>query len=50
VDARRELNMPLPLVAQTNGFLTVAKALGCVDADFAVLFNMLARLAGLSED
>ena len=42
--------MPLPLVAQTNEFLTKAKALGYGDDGFAVLFKVLAQLAGLSED
>ena len=46
----RELGVPLPLVAQTNEFLTAAKALGYGDDDFAVLFKVLAHLAGMSED
>jgi len=46
----RELNVPLPLAAQTNEFLTAAKAMGYGDQDFAVLFKALARLAGLNED
>ena len=46
----RELGVPLPLVAVVNEFLTAAKAMGYGDQDFAVLFKVLARLAGMSED
>jgi hypothetical protein len=35
--------------AQANEFLTAAKAMGYGDQDFAVLFKVLARLAGRSE-
>ena len=46
----RELGVPLPTVALVNEFLTAAKAMGYGDEDFAVLFKVLARLAGMSED
>ncbi len=45
----RELGVPLPMVAQANELLTTAKAMGYADEDFAVLFKVVARLAGMSE-
>jgi 3-hydroxyisobutyrate dehydrogenase-like beta-hydroxyacid dehydrogenase len=45
----RELGVPLPMVAQANELLTAAKAMGYADEDFAVLFKVLARMAGMSE-
>lgn len=45
----RELGVPLPSAAQANEFLTAAKAMGYGDEDFAVLFKVLARMAGMSE-
>jgi len=46
----RELGVPLPTVALASEFLTAAKAMGYGEQDFAVLFKVLARLAGMSED
>jgi 3-hydroxyisobutyrate dehydrogenase-like beta-hydroxyacid dehydrogenase len=42
----RRLDVPLPTTATTNEFLTAARALGLEKKDFAVLFEVLARLAG----
>lgn len=42
----RRLNVPLPTTAATNEFLTAARGLGLDKRDFAVLFEVLARLAG----
>ena len=44
----RELDVPLPTTAVTNEFLTAARALGLADQDFAVIFEVLAQLSGLS--
>jgi 3-hydroxyisobutyrate dehydrogenase-like beta-hydroxyacid dehydrogenase len=49
LDLGRELGMPLPMAAQANEFLTAARGMGYADEDFAVLFKVLARLAGISE-
>lgn len=46
----RELGVPLPMAAQANELLTAAKGMGYADEDFAVLFKVLARMAGMSED
>jgi 3-hydroxyisobutyrate dehydrogenase-like beta-hydroxyacid dehydrogenase len=45
----RELDVPLPTTAVTNEFLTAARAMGLEDKDFAVLFDVLARLSGVAE-
>lgn len=42
----RELDVPLPTTATTNEYLTAARALGLAGYDFAVLFEVLRRLAG----
>ena len=43
----RELSVPLPATAATNQLLTAARAMGLEKKDFAVLFDVLARLSGL---
>jgi hypothetical protein len=43
----RRLDVPLPTTAVTNEFLTAARGMGLAEYDFAVLFNVLARMAGL---
>ena len=40
----REAGMPLPVTALTQSMLTAARALGLGDYDFAVVFDVLARL------
>lgn len=46
----RELNVPLPLVAASNESLTAARAQGLAHHDFAVVYKVLARQAGLEEE
>jgi len=43
----RELGVPLPTTAVTNEMLTTARAMGMADKDFAILFEALARMAGM---
>jgi 3-hydroxyisobutyrate dehydrogenase-like beta-hydroxyacid dehydrogenase len=43
----RELDVPLPTTAVTNEILTAARGMGLADKDFAVVFEVLARMAGL---
>jgi 3-hydroxyisobutyrate dehydrogenase-like beta-hydroxyacid dehydrogenase len=45
----RELDVPLPLVAISNEYLTAARALGLAKQDFAVVYQVLAKLAGLDQ-
>ncbi len=43
----RELDVPLPTTAVTNELLTAARGMGLAAKDFAVVFEVLAGLAGL---
>jgi 3-hydroxyisobutyrate dehydrogenase-like beta-hydroxyacid dehydrogenase len=43
----RELDVPLPTTAVTNEMLTAARGMGLAAKDFAVVFEVLARMAGL---
>ena len=43
----RELDVPLPTTAVTNEILTAARGMGLAEQDFAVVFEVLARMAGL---
>jgi 3-hydroxyisobutyrate dehydrogenase-like beta-hydroxyacid dehydrogenase len=42
----RQLDVPLPTTAITNQMLTAARGMGLSDKDFAILFEVLARMAG----
>ncbi|HET7005970.1 MAG TPA: NAD(P)-dependent oxidoreductase [Candidatus Binatia bacterium] len=44
----RQLDVPLPTTAVTNEFLTAARGMGLSDKDFAILFEVLARMAGVN--
>ena len=39
--------VPLPTTAVTNEWVTAARALGLGRRDFAVVFNVLAEMAGV---
>ena len=43
----RELDVPLPTTAVTNEMLTAARGMGLAEQDFAVIFEVLARLSGI---
>jgi len=43
----REFSVPLPTVAVSNEFLTSARAMGLAKEDFAIVYKVLARMAGL---
>jgi 3-hydroxyisobutyrate dehydrogenase-like beta-hydroxyacid dehydrogenase len=47
LEMSRELNMPLPAVAVSNELLTSARAMGLEKEDFAIVYKVLARMAGL---
>jgi 3-hydroxyisobutyrate dehydrogenase-like beta-hydroxyacid dehydrogenase len=49
LEAGRQLDVPLPTTAVTNELLTAARGMGLDHHDFAVLFEVLARLAGVGE-
>ena len=45
----RHLDVPLPTTAVTNEFLTAARGMGLVTQDFAVMFEVLARMSGVGK-
>jgi 3-hydroxyisobutyrate dehydrogenase-like beta-hydroxyacid dehydrogenase len=45
----RHLDVPLPTTAVTNEFLTAARGMGLVQKDFAVIFEVLARMSGIAK-
>jgi 3-hydroxyisobutyrate dehydrogenase-like beta-hydroxyacid dehydrogenase len=45
----RQLDIPLPTTAVTNEFLTAARGMGYEKKDFAVVFDVLARLSGVPQ-
>ena len=45
----RHLNVPLPTTAVTNEFLTAARGMGYVERDFAVIFDVLAEMSGITK-
>jgi 3-hydroxyisobutyrate dehydrogenase-like beta-hydroxyacid dehydrogenase len=47
LDMARASAVALPSVALTHELLTAAKGLGLAKYDFAILFDVLARMAGL---
>lgn len=48
MDLGRQLNVPLPTTAVTNEFLTAARGMGWEKQDFAVVFDVLAAMAGIA--
>ena len=44
----QQTDVPLPTTAVTNEFLTAARALGFAKRDFAIIFNVLAQMSGVS--
>ncbi len=45
----RQLDVPLPTTAITNELLTAARGMGLAEQDFAVVFEVLARMAGIAK-
>jgi 3-hydroxyisobutyrate dehydrogenase-like beta-hydroxyacid dehydrogenase len=45
----RNLDVPLPTTATANEFLTAARAMGLAHKDFAVIFDVLARMSGIAK-
>jgi len=44
----RQLDVPLPTTAISNEFLTAARGMGLANLDFACVFDVLARMSGIS--
>jgi 3-hydroxyisobutyrate dehydrogenase-like beta-hydroxyacid dehydrogenase len=45
----RALDVPLPTTAVSNEFLTAARGMGLAKKDFAVVFEVLARMSGVAK-
>jgi 3-hydroxyisobutyrate dehydrogenase-like beta-hydroxyacid dehydrogenase len=45
----QQLDVPLPTTATTNELLTAARGMGLAEKDFAIVFEVLATLSGLSK-
>jgi 3-hydroxyisobutyrate dehydrogenase-like beta-hydroxyacid dehydrogenase len=45
----RQLNVPVPTTAVSNEFLTAARGMGWEKKDFAVVFDVLARMSGIAQ-
>ena len=45
----REVNVPLPTTSTCNQYLTAARAVGLEKKDFAIMFEVLARMSGVSQ-
>jgi 3-hydroxyisobutyrate dehydrogenase-like beta-hydroxyacid dehydrogenase len=49
MDMGRRLNVPVPTTAISNEFLTAARGMGWEKLDFAVMFDVLARMSGVEK-
>src|ERR1700689_700876 len=49
LDLGRKVDVPLPATAAANEMLTAARAMGLDKQDFAVVFQVLARMSGLAK-
>jgi len=47
LEAGRRLDVPMPTTAVSNELLTAARGMGYVEQDFAVVYEVLAQMAGL---
>jgi 3-hydroxyisobutyrate dehydrogenase-like beta-hydroxyacid dehydrogenase len=47
LEAGRKLDVPMPMTAASNELLTAARGIGLEEQDFAVVYEVLAQLAGL---
>ena len=44
----RQVDVPLPTTAIVNELLTTARGMGLAERDFAILFEVLARMSGIN--
>ena len=49
LEAGRQLDVPMPTTAISNELLTAARAMGLGNRDFAIVYEVLAQLAGVGE-
>jgi 3-hydroxyisobutyrate dehydrogenase-like beta-hydroxyacid dehydrogenase len=49
LEAGRRLDVPMPTTAVSNELLTAARGMGLEEYDFAIVFEVLAQMAGLKK-
>jgi 3-hydroxyisobutyrate dehydrogenase-like beta-hydroxyacid dehydrogenase len=49
IELGQQLDVPLPTTAATNEMLTAARGMGMAEKDFAIVFEVLAIMSGISE-
>jgi 3-hydroxyisobutyrate dehydrogenase-like beta-hydroxyacid dehydrogenase len=49
LELARQVDVPMPTTAATNELLTAARGMGLAEYDFAILFEVLARMSGLEQ-
>lgn len=48
LELAQSLDIPMPTTSVTNEFLTAARGMGLAEKDFAIIFEVLARMSGVS--
>jgi 3-hydroxyisobutyrate dehydrogenase-like beta-hydroxyacid dehydrogenase len=49
LEVGRQVDVPLPTTSTANQFLTAARGMGLAQYDFAILFEVLARMSGVTQ-
>ncbi len=49
LELSRQVNVPLPMAAAADQMLTAARAMGLQEHDFAIVFQVMARMSGLTK-
>ena len=49
LEAGRRLDVPMPTTAISNELLTAARGMGLEEYDFAIVYEVLAQMAGLKK-
>ena len=47
IELGQQLDVPLPTTATTNEYMSAARGMGLGHYDFAIIFDVLARMAGI---
>ena len=45
----RQVDVPLPTTSMNNEYLSAARGMGLAKKDFAIVFEVLARMSGVSQ-
>ena len=45
----RQVDVPLPTTSMNNEYLSAARGMGLANKDFAIVFEVLARMSGVSQ-